>query len=225
MRSSASVDHRLDSTPVEVADRVHGDVELAHERLLARVERADADECDALGIDRRQRQPVSANALAADPEHRRERHPVDVSARRRLGRVEVAVRVQPEDAAGAGSGQPAQCADRDRVVAAEDERHQARTSSRLDLARDPDAGLEDRVEVPCLVGAAVACLREARRRRSRDPRPRCRRARVGRSARHSGSPRTHVDASATRAEIERGSDDRHPRRHAHTLERLVGEAA
>ena len=47
-------DHRLHAAPVEVADRVHSDPELADERLLARIQRTDTNHRHALRIDGRE---------------------------------------------------------------------------------------------------------------------------------------------------------------------------
>ena len=65
--------------------------------------------------------------------------------------------VQPEDSSGTGRSETTQRADCDRMISAEDERYTARTPSLLDLAGDPDTGLEDRVEEPSLV-APLGCV-------------------------------------------------------------------
>ena len=44
-------DHGLNPTAVYVADRVDGDPELSHERLLAGIEGADSDERHSFRID------------------------------------------------------------------------------------------------------------------------------------------------------------------------------
>ena len=98
-------------------------LELGQQRLLAGVERADADQRDPPRLDGRQRILVALELRAGETERGRKRHPVDVSARRRLGPVQVAVRVEPEHAAGAtGASHPAERAQRDRVIAAEHQR-------------------------------------------------------------------------------------------------------
>src|SRR5581483_9858957 len=92
--------HRvLDPVPIDLAHREDRHAELAQERALAGVERADADESDARRFDGRQLPAVALERLAAEAERSREHHPVDVPRRARLRSVDVAVRVQPEDAA------------------------------------------------------------------------------------------------------------------------------
>ncbi len=78
-------------------------------------------------------------------ERGRERHPVHVPGRARLGRVEIAVRVDPDHAAGLPrrGGEAGERADRDRVVAAEHERPRAFAHGLLDQRRERRAGLED----------------------------------------------------------------------------------
>ena len=65
--------------------------------------------------------------VTGQAERHRQRHAVDVAAGRGRRRVDVGVRVQPDDAAGPAErpGQAAQRADRDRVVAAQHQRHLA----------------------------------------------------------------------------------------------------
>ena len=73
-----------------------------------------------------ERPGAGVEVRARDPERRGERHPVHVAARRGRGPVQVAVRIDPEDAAGAVRlRHPAERPDRDRVVAAEHERQVA----------------------------------------------------------------------------------------------------
>ena len=109
---------------------------------------------------------VALELRPAEPERRRERHPVDVAARRRLGPVQVAVRVEPEHAAGAArAGEAAERAERDRVVAAE---HERQVALRRPLAR-PASAIRSQV---ALISAQVAHALVAdgaspRRRRSR----------------------------------------------------------
>src|SRR5215211_1119015 len=91
---------RLDASTVDVRDRVYGEARVLHDGALAGVEAANADQRDAVGVEGRERPPVALEAGAGAPEDRRERHPVNVAARRRRGRVQVAVRVEPEHAAG-----------------------------------------------------------------------------------------------------------------------------
>src|SRR5918911_811318 len=116
--------HRpLDAEAVDVAHREDLGVEAAEELALARVERPYADERDALRVDRRERPAVPREAVPGQAERCGERHAVDVAARARVGTVQVGVGVDPQHAAGAAHlRQAAEGADRDRVVAAEDER-------------------------------------------------------------------------------------------------------
>ena len=210
-------DDRLHPAPIEIADRVDRDAKLLDERLLTRVERAHADERDSLRLHRRQSKPIAREAVA-EPQRRGQRHPVDVPGRCRLGRVQVAVRVEPQHATRPRPGQSAQRAHRDRMVAAEHQWQETVTASSLDLVRDPRTGLEDLVQEPGILGAGLTRLGDRRLDVSAildldsstlEPLaeacvPDCR--------------RPHVDAAAARAEIERRSDDRYTgRRHGHSL--------
>ena len=121
------------------------------------------DERDPSRIDRRQRPGVAREPLAREAERGRERHPVDVPARARLGRVDVRVGVDPEHAARpVHRGEPAERPERDRVVAAEDERHRS---------RDVDLG-DDRAAMRSHVSLISG---RKRARSSRAPSPRARR--------------------------------------------------
>ncbi len=116
----------LDSEPVDVAHREDARVELRQELPLAVVERADADQRHAARATAGSDQPSLGNRAPAEPERGREHHPVDVAARARLRAVEVAVRVDPEHAALAvHPREAAERPERDRVVAAQDERDRA----------------------------------------------------------------------------------------------------
>ena len=176
--------HRvLDPDPVDVAHREDADVGLAQERALGRVERADPDEGDARRVDGGQREPVVGEPLGRPPERGGERHPVHVAGRARLGRVEVAVRVDPDHAARLprGGGEAGERPDRDRVVAAEHERARAVAHRLLDERRKRGAGVEDLGQVarPLVVRARAPRARARRRCRGRR---RSARSRVSRSS-------------------------------------------
>ncbi len=120
------LEHRaLDPDPVDLGHRDHTDAGLPDERALGSVERPHAEQGRrAPGRPRAAARPGCAKASPASAERGSERHAVDVPGRAGLGRVEVAVRVDPDDAAGLpGRGAEAgERPERDRVVAAEDER-------------------------------------------------------------------------------------------------------
>src|SRR5262249_1132244 len=155
------VAHRpLEAASVDVAHRVDADVELTDQLTLAVVERADADECGAL--DRRRRPCIVQERIARGAECCGERHPMDVARRRRLWTVEVAVCVDPEHRAGAvRTRETTERADRDRVVAAEDERQVAALACFRDERRDAPARALDRLEVARPRVADLGRLREA----------------------------------------------------------------
>jgi hypothetical protein len=210
-------DHRLHPAPVEIADRVNHDAELPDECPLPGVERAHADESDSFRLHRRQAKPVAREA-AAEPQRRGERHPVDIPGRRRLGRVQVAVSVEPQHAPRPRGCQPAQRAHRDRMVPAEHQWQPTLAAGSLDLVCDPRAGLEDLIQEPGALGARLTRLGDRRLNVPAvldfDPgtlEPLA-------EARVADRRRAHVDAAAARAEIERRSDDRYTgRRHGHSL--------
>ena len=143
---------RLDPDPVDLAHREDLRVELLQQLALALVERAHADERELPGLDRRQLPVVVGERVAGEAERRREHHAVHVSTRRRLGSVEVAVRVDPDDAARAVHRRHAdERAERDRVVAAEHERQLVRPPRVGDELRHAIAELEDRLRGTALV--------------------------------------------------------------------------
>ena len=121
--------HRpLDSDAVDLAHREDPHARLAEQLPLAVVELSEPEQRDAPRIDRGERPGVARERLAGEPERSRERHPVHVSARARLGRVDVGVRVDPEHAARpVHRREPTERPERDRVVAAEDERNRSGT--------------------------------------------------------------------------------------------------
>ena len=203
--------HRvLDPDPVDVAHREDADVRLAQERSLGGVERADADERDARGVERRECEPLVREPLRRLAERGRERHPVHVARRARLRRVEVAVRVDPDHAARLARGrrESGKRPDRDRMVAAEHEREGALPHRLLDERGELRARLEDLRQEP-----RPLVLERERLGLGRDD--------VA-AVRH-GEPdlrepllepgvadrrRAHVDAAARLAEVERRADDR-----------------
>ncbi len=86
-----------DAVAIDVLHREDVHARRADAILLALVEIPDADEHGVLGQHRRRR--ADRRELRRFlPEQRRERHAVHVAAGRRLGRVHVAVRVDPDEA-------------------------------------------------------------------------------------------------------------------------------
>ena len=146
---------------------------------LAVVERRDiADERDAPRVDGGERPELARERLSAPAERGRERHAVDVAARRRLRRVQVAVRVEPEDARPARARTPsrpacrARSSGRRRARAARGPRRAAsatRTATSL-------AGGHDLAEVPRVARrpgrpSRAGAPRRCRGRGRRWPRP------------------------------------------------------
>ena len=89
----------LDADPVDLAHREDLRVELAQKGPLSVVERADTDERELAGLDRQQRPAIAPEGIAGEAERRRQHHSVHVAGRRRRRSVEVAVCVDPDDAA------------------------------------------------------------------------------------------------------------------------------
>ena len=168
----------------------------------------------------------------AEPECRRQHHPVHVSARRGLRRVQVAVRVDPDDAAGPVHRRHSdERAERDRVVTAEHERCLTSQARLLDELRDAIAQREDlrqearaivshrrrlgyrRLDVAEIVGVDAERVREM----LLEPRVANRRG-------------AHVNPAAAGSEVERRADERNlavGRLHAHAhkanVPSLMGE--
>ena len=198
--------HRaLDPDPVDVAHREHADVGLPEERSLARVERADADERDPGRVERGKGEPVVREPLRRSAERAAERHPVHVPGRARLGRVEVAVRVDPDHAArlprrGRETGERPE---RDRVVAAEHERAAPSRTVASTQRRELRARVEDLRQEP----RPLVDERERLRLRRDDV------AAIGHGVADLDQPlleprvpdrrRAHVDAAPRLAEVER----------------------
>ena len=161
-------------------------------------------------------EPVVGEPLRRPAEGRGERHPVDVAGRARLGRVEVAVGIDPDHAARlscgggeAGEGARSRSHGRRRARAGS---APSRTESSTSAA-SARAGLEDlgqvaralvvqreRLGLGCddvaAVGDGVADLRQPLL-----------------ETRVADRRRAHVDAAPRLAEVERGTDDRDGRRH------------
>ena len=127
--------------------------------------------------------------VARAPECRGERHAVDVPGRARGRRVEVAVRVDPDDATRLARRSPEACErpERDRMVATEHERHRA--ARERSPPRSP-RGPHRRRGSPAGSGRARPRPQAPRAPvpgRSRGRRPRIRTTRAAPRARHSGS--------------------------------------
>ena len=135
---------------------------------------------------------------------------MDVSARGRLGRVEVAVGIEPEHPArpmqrGEGADRP----DRDRVVASEHERRQAVLGRRAHLPGDPLARLPDLGEEPGIRVAGIRRLADLRVDVAPVVAGNAQRGKPLPESRVPDRRRSHVDPAAPCAEIELGADDRH----------------
>ena len=127
----------LHPEPVDLGDRVHEHLRAAQALALGRVERADADQHRALLVDRRRRPAAAREPLAAPPERAAQAHAVDVARGRRLRRVAVGVRVEPDRRdRPVHAREPAEDAERERVVATQHERQLAGAAARLDAVRD-----------------------------------------------------------------------------------------
>ena len=115
-------DRPLDADPVDLAHRVDADA-MPRAGALGRVERPDADERDAVGVDGGERPRSLSNAPPTSPSAAASTIPWTFPLGEVSGRVQVAVRVDPEDAADlADGGETAERPQADRVVAAEHER-------------------------------------------------------------------------------------------------------
>ena len=202
---------RLDAALVDLAHREDLRLEPLQQVALSLVERPDAEERELPRLDRRQRPVVVVEHIAGQVERRRQHHPVDVSARRGLRRVQIAVRVDPDDAAGPvrlrHSDERSQ---RNRMVTAEHERCLTPQPRLLDELRDAVAQREDlRQEA-----RRVIVDRERLRNRRLDVAEIVRHDAEGfrkmlRELRVANRRRAHVDAAPAGAEIERGADQSH----------------
>ena len=142
--------HRpLDADPVDLAHREHPHSGLAQELPLAGVRLPQPEQRDASRIQRRQRPGVARERVAGDAQRRRERHPVHVPTRARLGRVDVRMGVDPEGSPDAvHAGEAAESSERDRVVAAENEGRRSGVRLLDHLGGDAGAGLLDLGQEP-----------------------------------------------------------------------------
>src|SRR5438034_7430104 len=201
-------DGTLDAETVDVAHREDARVELLQQLALALVERADADERDAARHERGQLPAVALEPLSRTAQRGGQDHPVDISARARLRAVQVAVRVEPEDAARAvDAAQAPERAQRDRVVAAEDDRDRPAPGRLRDEVGDVTAGFLDLGQEPRVLVTGLDRLGDRRA----DVAP----VVVGVAEALdppvepgiAGCRWPHVDAAPARAEIESGADD------------------
>jgi hypothetical protein len=152
---------RLDTHPVNVAHREDKRLELREQVPLAGVERSDAHQRDALRLDSGECVGLALELSPGEGEGGRERHPVDVPARRGLRAVEVAVRIEPEHAARArGPREPAQSSERDGMVASEHEREGAVSHRVIDQLGDPLARRLDLRQVAHALVDERGCLRD-----------------------------------------------------------------
>ncbi len=200
---------RLDADPVDLAHREDLGVDRPEQLALALVQRPDTDERQLPRLHRRDLPPLPAERVAREPERRGEHHAVHVAGRRRLRGVEIAVRVDPDHPAGPPRERhPDERAERDGVVAAEDERHRSPPRRRLDELRDAVAQVEDLREI---ARALVPHLGRLRDRRDDVPLVEDAHAELFREllveTRVADGRRPHVDAATAGAEVERAADD------------------
>src|SRR5262249_59792051 len=123
------------------------------QRALGGVERPHADERHPRWVDSWKPELRAFELGPREAERGRERHSVDIAARRCLRPVEVTVGVEPEDAAlSLHLGEPAERSERDGVVAAEHEREEVFLDRAADELGHPLARLLDlRQEANALV--------------------------------------------------------------------------
>lgn len=218
-----SANNRLHAPAVDLGHREHRDAVPPDQGPLAVVEAPTPDEHGSCALDRGKRPGVALEAAPREPERSRERHPVNVAARGRLGRVEIPVGVEPEDGAGPVHGsEPAECPERHRVIPAEHERKPALAGRSGNQPGQLLAGRSDRVQV---VRTRVAGADRLSDRGGYVPAVA---ATVPERLDPLGQPcvadrrRAHVHAAAPgRSEIERHSDHSDVARpHAGTLRRL-----
>ena len=214
------VDDGRDAAPVHLLHRVDAHPERRHHRRLGRVDAAGPDHHDV-----GRRQPGGSRRESADarqrlrplPHDRGQRHAVEVAARRGLGGVGVGVSVdpqQPDPIAGALFARrrrhPRDRPHRHRVIAAEDHRQPSREP-------DPAHHLGERLEDPRdLLEVAGALVSRAGERLDHgggevalvdDLAPQAPDLLDEAGVAH--RRRSHVDAPAAGAEVERDPDDGH----------------
>jgi hypothetical protein len=204
------LDDGRDPALVDVGHRVGRDRTLAECLALPVVEGAQSHEGDVLGVDA-DVGPVGARELSP-PEDGRQRHPVDVAARRRLGGVEVAVRVEPDDAEVAVPGQTRGGPDGDGVIPAEHERELAVGDGLRDRLREAPADRPRLVEElrAALDGFARVGVAFLRSRNREVPAVRARESHPLQLVGQAGVPDRrgpHVHAAPVRAEVHRHADD------------------
>ena len=202
-------DRAFDADAVDLAHREDPYAGVAKQSPLPVVEEPRPDEGYPLRIDCGQRPDLALESRSCEAECGGKSHPVHVPARARRRRVDVRVRVDPEHATlPVHRRETSERPERNRVVAAEDQRQRATRchlghARRDQLARVVDLGKEARSFVPDrgrlrhgrldvpLVAHRVPETDEA----LLEPRVPDRR-------------RPHVDAPSPLPEVERGTDDR-----------------
>ena len=201
-----------DAVAIDVLHREDVHARLTDDLLFAFVEIADADEDGVLGqhLRREAADPRQLGGLGA--EQRRERHAVDVAAGRTRRRVHVAVRVDPDQAdrlllPADEIGRRGDRSGRQAVIAAEDERKPALLERRerglVQLLADPG-------DLADVFLAGIAERFRFRDRRDDIPFVDDRHAERGQPFANARDPkrgRSHVDAAAVAAEVERHADD------------------
>ena len=199
----------LDAEAIDVAHREDKCVQPLEQLPLAVVEGADADQSHAARHNRRQVPAVSLEPLARQAQRGGKHHPVDVATRARLRAVQVAVGVDPDHASRpVHAVQPAERPERDRVVAAEDDRNRPVAGGIRHELGDVSARLLDLRQEAGVLVAGVDGLRHRRA----DV------AAVGVGIAEALDPgvepgvadrgRAHVDTAAPGPEVEGGPDDR-----------------
>ena len=202
-------DGSLDSDAVDLAHREDADARLSEQAALPVVERPNSEQRNPSGIDRRQWPHAALEPLVRKPERGGKRHSVNVPARARLRRVDVGVGVDPEHPPGAANlRKTPERPERDRVIAAEDERDRAGLDLLDDLRRD---ALARRLDLRKEAGSLVVDSRRLRDRRLDVPVV----ANVVAQAqeaflepRVADRGRPHVDSAPPLPEVERRADDR-----------------
>jgi hypothetical protein len=106
-----------DAAFVDIAHGEYRRARVAKQCPLRHIEIADPDQNKILRRDLRSRAPQVDQLRDSQSTQRRQWHPVDIPGRRRLGCVEVTMRVDPDQPNGAIVGDPTHRADRDRVIA------------------------------------------------------------------------------------------------------------